>query len=205
MTESKNQIYFVDNGTRHKEDFLTLLRGCSICELSPDRLDLLHPSPNGVIILSGGNKTVVGKDHRDRSHQIAKVIQDTKVPVIGVCQGSQQIAFTFKSLLQTKEDKARIQGMRRVTVIEPHPIFDGISGSFNAYFGHKWFVRRENIRSPLIPLAVDEDGRVAIMIHRSKPWIIGMQFHPEVETTDTTRLFWQNTLNYASRVAPWYQ
>ena len=194
MIEAR-RVYFVDNGTIHKREFINLLDDCAVCEVGPERLNDLCPFPGDVVILSGGNHTVVGQANIERSKEIARFITDAHCPIIGVCQGAQQIGFAFHSLLQRKEN--RVQKFKQVKALDHHPIFDGVGDEFLAYFGHRWFFHQNNLKPPLIPLAVDSSGVVAVFAHDSKP-IVGMQFHQEVRSNTLTRMFWQNTLRYVT-------
>ncbi|MFG6081642.1 imidazole glycerol phosphate synthase subunit HisH [Paracoccus litorisediminis] len=112
------------------------------------------------------------------------------VPFMGICVGMQMLADTGHEYRETdglgwiggEIDAIRAPGLKvphmgwnDLTVLQPHPVLEGIATGDHAYFVHGW---QFQVREPAHLLAsVDYGGPVTAVVGRDN--IVGTQFHPE--------------------------
>ena len=122
--------------------------------------------PDGIILSGGNDLAAYGGDAPERDEAEEFLIQfsiDHKIPLLGVCRGTQMLLHHFGTPLQ------RIEGHVRVE----HPLSNG--DTVNSF--HGWGA--PDCRPPLLALAKSGDGVVEWTQHRDFPWIQGIMWHPE--------------------------
>ena len=97
--------------------------------------------------------------------------------ILGICLGEQAIGEAFGAKLENMTDVYHGVGSR-VTVTGDDVLFAGLGGSFDAGRYHSWVVSGDGFPDELRVTAVDSDGRVMALAHRSSD-VRGVQFHPE--------------------------
>ncbi len=98
--------------------------------------------------------------------------------IFGVCLGLQAIAEVFGgSLLNT--DKVYHGVATNINLLDTgHYLFDGLPDIFQGGRYHSWVVKKDTVPSCLQTDALDDEGYIMAMSHRSLD-ICGVQFHPE--------------------------
>ena len=112
------------------------------------------------------------------------------VPFMGICVGMQMLADLGHEYRDTEGlgwiggeiDAIRAPGLKvphmgwnDLTVLNPHPVLEGIVSGDHAYFVHSWQFR---VKDPAHLLAcADYGGPVTAVVGRDN--IVGTQFHPE--------------------------
>ncbi|HEX8514722.1 MAG TPA: aminodeoxychorismate/anthranilate synthase component II [Bacteroidia bacterium] len=141
----------------HRNDMI------SIEEIQPFDKLLLSPGP-GTPSEAGILKEVIKKYGSSKS-------------ILGICLGQQAIAEVFGGSLHNLENV--YHGIStRINIINDDPLFKGLPRSFSVGRYHSWVVNREGFPAELEISAVDEEGYVMALRHRTLD-IRGVQFHPE--------------------------
>lgn len=107
---------------------------------------------------------------------VIKAYADKK-PMLGVCLGHQAIAEAFGATL-TNLDEVFHGRQTPVDIIATDYLFETLPSSFPVGRYHSWVVDRESVPYCLEVTAVDANGQVMAIRHRSLD-IHGLQFHPE--------------------------
>lgn len=113
--------------------------------------------------------------------------------ILGVCLGQQAIAEAFGgSLINLSEI---FHGVATSTeLINDHTkLFQNLSSGFEAGRYHSWAVSREDFPEELEITAVDEDGMIMALQHKTYD-IHGVQFHPESILTPEGEIIIRNFL-----------
>jgi len=101
----------------------------------------------------------------------------TKIPIFGVCLGMQAIAEHFSCRL--KNLNRVFHGIATpIHLLEKKGIFAGCPDNFLAARYHSWVVDENAININIVVTAVDENGLVMAIRHKTLP-LCGVQFHPE--------------------------
>lgn len=123
-------------------------------------------APDGVILTGGNDLAAYGGDAPERDeverYLIAQALE-RRIPLLGVCRGTQMLLDYFGTPLQ------RVEGHVRVV----HPLSNG--DRVNSF--HSWGALE--CRPPLEVLNRSGDGVVEAVRHRDCPWIYGVMHHPE--------------------------
>jgi GMP synthase-like glutamine amidotransferase len=161
------KILLIDNGTKHLRKLKDLLKDFEV-DIYP--LFDKYPSFYGynLIILSGGSNYAV-KTNPDKFEREINLIKDAKIPIIGICQGCEIIAYTFNSDLEKINPKTK--GVRNIEFIDKD-FFR--SKMVEVYEAHRWVIKR--LGKKLTGIAKSQTGFEVI---KHKP-IYGLQFHPEM-------------------------
>ncbi|MDE6268145.1 MAG: aminodeoxychorismate/anthranilate synthase component II [Muribaculaceae bacterium] len=114
--------------------------------------------------------------------------------ILGVCLGEQAIGECFgATLVNLPEVYHGLQKDVQITV--PDYIFEGLPARFPVGRYHSWVVSPENLPENLEITAVDDDGNIMALRHKSFD-VRGIQFHPEsILTPDGIKIF-RNWLNH---------
>ena len=97
--------------------------------------------------------------------------------ILGVCLGHQAIAEAFGGRLINLENV--YHGVATpIRIIAEHRIFAGLPETFEAGRYHSWIVDANDFPKELEITAIDEDGQIMALRHRTFD-VNGVQFHPE--------------------------
>jgi anthranilate synthase component 2 len=97
--------------------------------------------------------------------------------ILGVCLGHQAIAEAFGGHLINLENVCH--GVATpVKIIAEHRIFAGLPETFEAGRYHSWIVDSNGFPNELEVTAIDEEGQIMALRHRTLD-VNGVQFHPE--------------------------
>ncbi len=98
-------------------------------------------------------------------------------PILGVCLGMQAIGEHFGCKLKNLNHV--FHGIATpIHVLEKSGLFSGCPDTFNAARYHSWVIDEKNIPPDLVVTAVDENGYIMGVRHKTLP-VCGVQFHPE--------------------------
>ncbi len=126
------------------------------------------------VILSGGPKSVTGKDAPEYSPDILS----TGKPILGICYGFQLMAHHFDGHVE-KGDKGEY-GKTKVKIVKLSKLFEGLEPEQTVWMSH-WDVVR-TLPKEFVLTAATENGIAAAMEDGSRN-LYGVQFHPEVTHT----------------------
>jgi GMP synthase (glutamine-hydrolysing) len=119
------------------------------------------------------------KRAQDKFRAEMDAIQDSAVPILGVCFGHQMIAHTFGA--DVVKDGKHVLGMVKTTIVADDGLFEGLPRSLTLLESRHEVVKSIPIEFRL--LARSTTSEIAAMKHTSRP-IYGIQSHPERHTKE---------------------
>ena len=132
------------------------------------------------IILTGGNdiasldNPVNASVTRDQSEkQLLDYAVKNRLPVLGVCRGFQLLNIFFGGSLS--KDPGHVGVPHDVSIIN-NKLSKATSLTVNSF--HNYVIKREQLATQLIPLAMASDGTVEAAYNPDLNWI-GIMWHPE--------------------------
>ena len=174
----KNELVIVlDFGGQYNQLIARRVRECNVyCEVKPYTMPLEEIkalSPKGIIFTGGPNSV-----YDPASPRIGKEIFVLGIPVLGICYGSQLMAY----LLGGKVETAPVSeyGHTEVEVDPSDPLFVGVNEKTVCWMSHTDYISQipegfhVTAHTPVCP--------VAAMSYPEKKWY-ATQFHPEVMHT----------------------
>lgn len=100
-----------------------------------------------------------------------------KKSILGVCLGHQAIAEYFGCSLKNLEKP--LHGISsKLSILQPDYLWNHLSEEVLVGHYHSWVVANENVSNNIIPTAIDEQGNIMALKHKTYN-IRGVQFHPE--------------------------
>lgn len=174
----REMVIVLDFGGQYNQLIARRIRENNVyCEVHPYNLSLEElkvMNPKG-IIFTGGPSSVYGED----SPVCDKAIFEIGIPILGICYGSQLMAY----LLGGKVSTAPVSeyGKTEVAVQTSSKIFEGVSPSTICWMSHTDYIEKapEGFRiaaqTPACPVAAMEDAEKNLY---------AVQFHPEVMHTN---------------------
>lgn len=123
--------------------------------------------------------------------------------IIGVCLGHQAIAEAFGGELSNMPEVLHGVATTLRVLSDEEPLFANLPSTFQVARYHSWTVVPDKIPEELIVTAVDEDGQVLALRHRTHD-VCGVQFHPESILTEHGKEMMKNWLEMPkNRIAKW--
>ena len=116
------------------------------------------------------------------------------IPVLGVCLGHQAIAHLHGGCVERAP--APRHGKTSQVRHDGSALFASVPSPFEAGRYHSLIVESEGLPGELAVTAVDEDGLVMAIAHRTRP-VFGVQFHPESVLTPFGQTVLANFLTVA--------
>ena len=132
------------------------------------------------VILSGGPASVLSKESPKISKADIDFITGNKVPVLGICYGLQLICHLFKGKLKSSEQ--RQYGRTKIYMFRDSELFRGISNQLNVWMSHGDSI--DTLPDKFISTSKSINS-VICSIENVKQNIYGLQFHPEVNHTES--------------------
>ena len=99
-----------------------------------------------------------------------------QIPILGICLGHQAIGFVFGAKI-TQSNKI-MHGKPSLVYHQNHQLFYQIPNPFEAVRYHSLLINSK-LTSDLKCLAHTSDGEIMAISHNYKPFLYGLQFHPE--------------------------
>ena len=174
----KEMVIVLDYGGQYNQLIARRVRECNVyCEVQPydmsiDKIKALNPKG---IIITGGPNSVYGKD----ALLCDKELFELGVPVLGICYGSQLMAYMLGGKVETAPVSE--YGHTEVEIDKKESaIFEGVSGKTNCWMSHTDYIAAapEGFTVTAHTLVCP----VAAMENPSRK-LYATQFHPEVVHT----------------------
>lgn len=174
-----DKIVIIDFGSQYTKLIARKVRECGVfSEVIPCTSDLSHlredKSLKG-IILSGGPQSVYMKN----SNQLAELILELNVPILGICYGLQLLSHHFKGKVTGGTTKEF--GKTKVHRTAKSVIFEGIKKEITVWMSHWDHIKR--LPKEFKPTSYSQNGLIS-SFESPKNRIYGVQFHPEVNHTE---------------------
>ena len=120
-----------------------------------------------------------------------------KIPIFGVCLGHQAIGEAFGAQLENLSEVYHGLETPVEVLDESELLFIGVPKIFQAGRYHSWAVRREALPDCLEITAVDEQGAIMALRHKTLN-VRGVQFHPESIMTPFGKKMLENFLAFCT-------
>lgn len=195
----KNELVIVlDFGGQYNQLIARRVRECNVyCEVHPYTISLdkiRELNPKG-IIFTGGPNSVYGEE----SPRYEKAVLELGIPVLGICYGSQLMAYLLKGKVETAPVSE--YGKTEVKVDSSSVLFDGVSESTICWMSHTDYIAeapegfKVSATTPVCPVAAMEcpDRK-----------LYATQFHPEVmHTQEGTKMLSNFVYNVCGCKGDW--
>lgn len=195
----KNELVIVlDFGGQYNQLIARRVRECNVyCEVKPytmplDEIKALNPKG---IIFTGGPNSV----YKETSPHIAKEIFEMGIPILGICYGSQLMAYTLGGKVETAPVSE--YGHTEVEVDNSDVIFEGVSPKTVCWMSHTDYISeapegfKVTAKTPVCPVA-------AMSCDEKK--FYATQFHPEVmHTTEGMKMLSNFVYNVCGCKGDW--
>ena len=170
-------VIVLDFGGQYNQLIARRVRECHVyCEVHPysmDLRDLKAMHPKGIIFTGGPNSV-----YKEDSPVCSKEIFEWGIPILGICYGSQLMAYLLGGRVETAEVSE--YGKTEVTVNPASPIFTGVSEKTICWMSHTDYIAAApegftvTASTPYCPVAAMECPERGLY---------AVQFHPEVMHT----------------------
>ena len=174
---TKEMILVLDFGGQYNQLIARRVRECNVyAEVHPYTITLdqiREMAPKGIIFTGGPNSV-----YEETSPHYDKAIFDLGIPILGICYGSQLVAYLLGG--EVKTAPVSEYGHTQVTLNTSSRIFHGTNENANVWMSHTDYIAKApegfsvTAHSAVCPIAAMED------VSRN---IYATQFHPEVMHT----------------------
>lgn len=174
---NREMIIVLDFGGQYNQLIARRVRECNVyCEVHPYNMKLdkiKEMNPKG-IIFTGGPNSVYGED----SPRCSREIFEMGIPVLGICYGSQLMAYMLGGKVSTAPVSE--YGHTEVSVDTTSKLFENVSDTTVCWMSHTDYIEaapadfKITAHTPVCP--------VAAMENRERN-LYAVQFHPEVMHT----------------------
>jgi len=170
-------VLILDFGGQYTQLIARRVRECSVyCEIVPfgTPIEVLRRRAPKAIILSGGPASVYepGAPRSDKS------LFDLGVPILGICYGTQLMAYQLGGVVTPGEHKEF--GRTELEVLDSSDLFAGLGTNLTCWMSHGDLV--ETAPPGFVVTARTASTPVAAMSDPKRK-LFGVQFHPEVVHT----------------------
>ena len=194
----KEMIIVLDFGGQYNQLIARRVRECSVyAEVHPYTMPLEQiraMNPKG-IIFTGGPNSVYGEE----SPRCSKEIFELGIPILGICYGSQLIAYELGGRVETAPVSE--YGKTEVETVPDSVLMKGVSPVTTTWMSHTDYISKapEGFRvtghTPVCPVAAMENPERKIY---------AVQFHPEVvHTREGTRMLSNFVYNVCGCSGDW--
>lgn len=173
----RETIVVLDFGGQYNQLIARRVRECNVyCEVKPYTIsldDIKSMEPKGIIFTGGPNSV-----YEEASPHYQKEIFDLGIPILGICYGSQLMAYSLGGVVQTAPVSE--YGHTEVEVDTSDVIFEGVSQKSVCWMSHTDYIETapEGFRVTAHTLVCP----VAAMAYPERK-LYATQFHPEVMHT----------------------
>ncbi|MBS5986087.1 glutamine-hydrolyzing GMP synthase [Clostridium sp.] len=194
----KELVLVIDFGGQYNQLIARRVRECNVyCEVHPHNLSIdkiKEMNPKG-IIFTGGPNSVYGED----SPLCDKAIFELGIPVLGICYGSQLMAYMLGGSVATAPVSE--YGKTEVAVDSKSKLFNGVSETTICWMSHTDYIEKapEDFKivahTPVCPVAAMEC---------EEKNLYAVQFHPEVmHTQEGTKMLSNFVYNVCGCAGDW--
>ena len=147
---------------------------CEVTVIRNDRFHLDEVAEFDKILLSPGPGIP------DEAGLLKKVIEKyaASKSMLGVCLGQQAIGEVFGGSIENLSEVFHGVATNASIIVEDEPLFKGLEKEIEVGRYHSWVVSNKDFPDVLEVTAVDENGQIMALRHRTLD-IRGVQFHPE--------------------------
>lgn len=174
----ENELVLVlDFGGQYNQLIARRVRECNVyCEVVPYTMtldEIKAKNPKGIIFTGGPNSV-----YEEESPSYDKAIFEIGVPILGICYGSQLMAYKLGGEVATAPVSE--YGKTEVEIDSSSKIFCGVSSTTITWMSHTDYIKnvpagfRITANTPVCPVAAMEDADKKLY---------AVQFHPEVMHT----------------------
>lgn len=173
----KEMVIVLDFGGQYNQLIARRVRECNVyCEVHPYSMSLekiKELNPKG-IIFTGGPNSVYGED----SPKCSKEIFELGIPILGICYGSQLLAYLLGGSVKTAPVSE--YGKTEVEVDQTSALFEDVSLKTICWMSHTDYIEKAptdfkvTAHTPVCPVAAMEN---------TERKLYAVQFHPEVMHT----------------------
>lgn len=173
----KESVIVLDFGGQYNQLIARRVRECNVyCEVKPYTMSLEEIkkiNPKGIIFTGGPNSV-----YDEKSPHYDKVIFELGIPILGICYGSQLMAWSLGGTVETAPTSE--YGHTEVEVDTEDALFEGVSKTTVCWMSHTDYIAkapqgfRVTAHTPVCPVA-------AMSCPERK--LYATQFHPEVMHT----------------------
>ncbi len=176
---SLEKIIVLDFGGQYKQLIARRVREQKVyCEICPSDIgtnEIKRLSPKG-IILTGGPNSVYAPDSPASDPELFEL----GIPILGICYGSQLMAYLLKGTVKTAPASEYGHTMLHIDIGDS-PIFKDVKQDIRTWMSHTDYIAEAP--EGFTVTAHTADCPVAAMENREKK-LYTVQFHPEVEHTE---------------------
>ena len=194
----KESVIVLDFGGQYNQLIARRVRECNVyCEVHPHTLSLdkiKEINPKGIIFTGGPNSV-----YREDSPRCEKEIFELGIPILGICYGSQLMAYMLGGTVETAPVSE--YGKTEVTVDTTSKLFEGVSENTICWMSHTDYIAKapENFtitgHTPVCPVA-------AMELPEKKFYAV--QYHPEVmHTQEGTKMIRNFLYNICECTGDW--
>ena len=166
-------VAIVNNASSTPDNIIRLLGENSHEVFDYSQADKIDSTRFDLLILTGGSQFPI-VSNIDKLQTEIDLIQNSAIPLLGICYGCELITVAFGGTLKDRGDHTQTREALEITVLKDDPIFLGHT-TFMAYDAHRWIV--DQVPMTLDILAQSVHGPEVVR-HKERP-IYGFQFHPE--------------------------
>lgn len=164
---------------------------CEVTVIRNDRFHIDEVEEYDKILLSPGPGIP------DEAGLLKEVIKKyaTSKSMLGVCLGQQAIGEVFGGSIENLSEVFHGVATNAIITVEDEPLFKGMEKEIEVGRYHSWVVSKKDFPDVLEVTAVDENGQIMALRHRTLD-IRGVQFHPESVLTPKGKQIIKNWIEY---------
>ena len=173
----KELIIVLDFGGQYNQLIARRVRECNVyAEVHPYTIsieEIKEMNPKGIIFTGGPNNVC-----EETSPRYTKDIYELGIPILGICYGSQLMAYTLGGTVETAPVSE--YGHTEVSITEQSVLFEGVSSKTVCWMSHTVYIAKApegftvTANTPVCPVAAMECAEKKLY---------ATQFHPEVMHT----------------------
>lgn len=173
----KELIIVLDFGGQYNQLIARRVRECNVyAEVHPYTIsieEIKKMNPKGIIFTGGPNNVC-----EETSPRYTKDIYELGIPILGICYGSQLMAYTLGGTVETAPVSE--YGHTEVSITEQSVLFEGVSSKTVCWMSHTVYIAKApegftvTASTPVCPVAAMECAEKKLY---------ATQFHPEVMHT----------------------
>ncbi|KAF1333710.1 Gmp synthase, partial [Globisporangium splendens] len=177
---NRPQVAILDFGSQYSHLIARRVRELHVfCELYSCLVDVEELQKHKLtgVILSGGPNSVFDEGAPHVKPGVWKLIEELKLPVLGICYGLQELAFTNNGTVAPCEHREYGKAIVTKNGNPTAGLFDGLPDEFQVWMSHG----DKLITCPtgFVDIATTENSQHAAIVNTEKKFY-GIQFHPEV-------------------------